>query len=236
MNRKNSSEIQLEQSWLKELNLEFQKDYMQNLKSFLLSEKRAGKKIYPKGKEIFRALDITPLNKVKVVIIGQDPYHGPGQAHGLCFSVPKGVKIPPSLINIFKELQEDLGITPSANGCLLPWAKQGVLLLNSILSVERGISGSHSLKGWERFTDAIISEVNKKKSVVFMLWGKYATQKGKSIDTSKHLVLKSAHPSPLSAHHGFFGNKHFSQCNIFLQERKISTINWALPKKEVSFT
>ena len=236
MNRKNSSEIQLEQSWLKELNLEFQKDYMQNLKSFLLSEKRAGKKIYPKGKEIFRALDITPLNKVKVVIIGQDPYHGPGQAHGLCFSVPKGVKIPPSLINIFKELQEDLGITPSANGCLLPWAKQGVLLLNSILSVERGISGSHSLKGWERFTDAIISEVNKKKSVVFMLWGKYATQKGKSIDTSKHLVLKSAHPSPLSAHHGFFGNKHFSQCNLFLQERKISTINWALPKKEVSFT
>jgi len=235
MNRKNSSEIQLEQSWLKELNLEFQKDYMQNLKSFLLSEKRAGKKIYPKGKEIFRALDITPLNKVKVVIIGQDPYHGPGQAHGLCFSVPKGVKIPPSLINIFKELQEDLGITPSANGCLLPWAKQGVLLLNSILSVERGISGSHSLKGWERFTDAIISEVNKKKSVVFMLWGKYATQKGKSIDTSKHLVLKSAHPSPLSAHHGFFGNKHFSQCNLFLQERKISPINWALPKKEIPF-
>lgn len=235
MNRKNSSEIQLEQSWLKELNLEFQKDYMQNLKSFLLSEKRAGKKIYPKGKEIFRALDITPLNKVKVVIIGQDPYHGPGQAHGLCFSVPKGVKIPPSLINIFKELQEDLGITPSANGCLLPWAKQGVLLLNSILSVERGISGSHSLKGWERFTDAIILEVNKKKSVVFMLWGKYATQKGKSIDTSKHLVLKSAHPSPLSAHHGFFGNKHFSQCNLFLQERKISPINWALPKKEIPF-
>tara|TARA_B100001013_G_scaffold152298_1_gene90540 strand:- start:7068 stop:7778 length:711 start_codon:yes stop_codon:yes gene_type:complete len=235
MNRKNSSEIQLEQSWLKELNLEFQKDYMQNLKSFLLSEKREGKKIYPKGKEIFRALDITPLNKVKVVIIGQDPYHGPGQAHGLCFSVPKGVKIPPSLINIFKELQEDLGITPSANGCLLPWAKQGVLLLNSILSVERGISGSHSLKGWERFTDAIISEVNKKKSVVFMLWGKYATQKGKSIDTSKHLVLKSAHPSPLSAHHGFFGNKHFSQCNLFLQERKISPINWALPKKEIPF-
>ena len=235
MNRKNSSEIQLEQSWLKELNLEFQKDYMQNLKSFLLSEKRAGKKIYPKGKEIFRALDITPLNKVKVVIIGQDPYHGPGQAHGLCFSVPKGVKIPPSLINIFKELQEDLGITPSANGCLLPWAKQGVLLLNSILSVERGISGSHSLKGWERFTDAIISEVNKKKSVVFMLWGKYATQKVKSIDTSKHLVLKTAHPSPISAHHGFFGNKHFSQCNLFLQERKISPINWALPKKEIPF-
>ena len=236
MNRENSSEIQLEQSWLKELNPEFQKDYMLNLKSFLLSEKRAGKKIYPAGKEIFRALDITPLNKVKVVIIGQDPYHSPGQAHGLCFSVPKGVKIPPSLINIFKELQEDLGIVPSENGCLFPWAEQGVLLLNSILSVERGIPGSHSSKGWERFTDAIISEVNKKVSVVFMLWGKYATQKGKSIDTSKHLVLKSAHPSPLSAHHGFFGNKHFSQCNVFLQERKISTINWALPKKEVSFT
>lgn len=236
MKRENSSEIQLEQSWLKELKPEFQKDYMQNLKSFLLLEKRAGKKIYPAGKEIFRALDITPLNKVKVVIIGQDPYHSPGQAHGLCFSVPKGVKIPPSLINIFKELQEDLGITHSENGCLLPWAEQGVLLLNSILSVERGIPSSHSFKGWERFTDAIISEVNKKKSVVFMLWGKYATQKGKSIDTSKHLVLKSAHPSPLSAHHGFFGNKHFSQCNVFLQERKISTINWALPKKEVSFT
>ena len=228
MLNKKRDKIQLEDSWLNELKSEFQKDYMLSLKSFLLDEKRKGKKIFPIGKEMFKAFNSTPFEEVKVVILGQDPYHNPGQAHGLCFSVPKGIKIPPSLINIFKELQTDLGISFPTNGCLLPWAKQGVLLLNSILSVELGIAGSHASKGWERFTDVVISKVNERDSIVFMLWGSYAAQKGLSIDTSKHLVLKSAHPSPLSAHKGFFGNKHFSRCNQFLQERGHSTIIWEI--------
>ena len=211
-----------------ELENEFQQPYMIKLKSFLLEEKSNGKKIFPSGKEMFKALNLTPLNKVKVVILGQDPYHGPGQAHGLCFSVPEGIKTPPSLDNIFKELKDDLGIPPPQSGCLIPWAEQGVLLLNSVLSVELGNAGSHAFKGWEKFTDLIISKVNERDSVVFMLWGKYAIKKGQLINPSKHLILKSAHPSPLSAHKGFFGNKHFSKCNDFLKERRIIPITWEI--------
>ena len=222
--------IKLEKSWLKELGLEFELSYMQELKLFLQSEKKRGKKIFPKGEDMFKALNLTPLDKVKVVILGQDPYHGAGQAHGLCFSVPEGVGIPPSLQNIFKELQSDLGLSIPSNGCLESWAEQGVLLLNSILSVEKGLANSHSSKGWELFTDSVISMVNEKKSIVFMLWGGYAAQKGKSIDSTRHLVLKSVHPSPLSAHRGFFGNRHFSKCNQFLESKGISPIDWKVYK------
>ena len=179
---------------------------------------------------MFKALNLTPLDKVKVVILGQDPYHGSGQAHGLCFSVPEGVRIPPSLQNIFKELQSDLGLSIPSSGCLESWAEQGVLLLNSILSVEKGLANSHSSKGWELFTDSVISMVNEKKSIVFMLWGGYAAQKGKSIDSTRHLVLKSVHPSPLSAHRGFFGNRHFSKCNQFLESKGIRPIDWTVYK------
>jgi len=225
MNSKFKRTIKLEKSWLKELGLEFELSYMQELKLFLQSEKKRGKKIFPKGEDMFKALNLTPLDKVKVVILGQDPYHGAGQAHGLCFSVPEGVRIPPSLQNIFKELQSDLGLSIPSSGCLESWAEQGVLLLNSILSVEKGLANSHSSKGWELFTDSVISMVNEKKSIVFMLWGGYAAQKGKSIDSTRHLVLKSVHPSPLSAHRGFFGNRHFSKCNQFLESKGISPID-----------
>ena len=230
MNSKFKRTIKLEKSWLKELELEFELSYMQELKLFLQSEKKRGKKIFPKGEDMFKALNLTPLDKVKVVILGQDPYHGPGQAHGLCFSVPEGVRIPPSLQNIFKELQSDLGLSIPSSGCLESWAEQGVLLLNSILSVEKGLANSHSSKGWELFTDSVISMVNEKKSIVFMLWGGYAAQKGKSIDSTRHLVLKSVHPSPLSAHRGFFGNRHFSKCNQFLESKGISPIDWKVYK------
>ena len=230
MNSEFKRTIKLEKSWLKELGLEFELSYMQELKLFLQSEKKKGKKIFPKGEDMFKALNLTPLDKVKVVILGQDPYHGPGQAHGLCFSVPEGVRIPPSLQNIFKELQSDLGLSIPSSGCLESWAEQGVLLLNSILSVEKGLANSHSSKGWELFTDSVISMVNEKKSIVFMLWGGYAAQKGKSIDSTRHLVLKSVHPSPLSAHRGFFGNRHFSKCNQFLESKGISPIDWKVYK------
>ena len=230
MNSKFKRTIKLEKSWLKELGLEFELSYMQELKLFLQSEKKRGKKIFPKGEDMFKALNLTPLDKVKVVILGQDPNHGAGQAHGLCFSVPEGVRIPPSLQNIFKELQSDLGLSIPSSGCLESWAEQGVLLLNSILSVEKGLANSHSSKGWELFTDSVISMVNEKKSIVFMLWGGYAAQKGKSIDSTRHLVLKSVHPSPLSAHRGFFGNRHFSKCNQFLESKGISPIDWKVYK------
>jgi len=230
MNSKFKRTVKLEKSWLKELELEFELSYMQELKLFLQSEKKRGKKIFPKGEDMFKALNLTPLDKVKVVILGQDPYHGSGQAHGLCFSVPEGVRIPPSLQNIFKELQSDLGLSIPSSGCLESWAEQGVLLLNSILSVEKGLANSHSSKGWELFTDSVISMVNEKKSIVFMLWGGYAAQKGKSIDSTRHLVLKSVHPSPLSAHRGFFGNRHFSKCNQFLESKGISPIDWKVYK------
>ena len=230
MNSKFKRTVKLEKSWLKELGLEFELSYMQELKLFLQSEKKRGKKIFPKGEDMFKALNLTPLDKVKVVILGQDPYHGAGQAHGLCFSVPEGVRVPPSLQNIFKELKSDLGLSIPSNGCLESWAEQGVLLLNSILSVEKGLANSHSSKGWELFTDSVISMVNEKKSIVFMLWGGYAAQKGKSIDSTRHLVLKSVHPSPLSAHRGFFGNRHFSKCNQFLESKGISPIDWKVYK------
>jgi uracil-DNA glycosylase len=225
------ADIRLDPSWLEPLRGEFEKPYMSELKRFLLSERERGKTIFPKPAEWFRALDLTPLNEVRVVILGQDPYHGPGQAHGLCFSVQQGVRTPPSLVNIYKELEADLGIKPRHHGCLEHWAKQGVLLLNSVLTVERGLAASHSKRGWERFTDRIIARVNDKaEPVVFLLWGSYAQKKAAFVDGSRHLVLKAAHPSPLSAHSGFLGCRHFSRSNAFLEERGLKPIEWALPE------
>lgn len=224
------SDIALHESWKTPLLSEFQSDYMAQLRAFLLAEKAAGKRIFPKGSEWFRAMDLTPLDKVRVVILGQDPYHGPGQAHGLCFSVKPGVLPPPSLVNIYKELHADLGIARPRHGFLEHWAQQGVLLLNSVLTVEMAKPASHQGKGWERFTDAVIRLVNaKEEPVVFLLWGSYAQKKAAFVDGSKHLVLKAAHPSPLSAHNGFLGCRHFSQCNAFLQQRGLAPVDWALP-------
>jgi uracil-DNA glycosylase len=204
---------------------------MAALKSFLVAEKEAGKRIFPKGSEWFHALDATPLDQVRVVIIGQDPYHGEGQAHGLCFSVRDGVQPPPSLINIYKELKTDLGINPPRHGHLESWAKQGVLLLNAVLTVEAGRAASHQGKGWEQFTDAVIREVNAlPRPVVFILWGSYAQRKASFVDTTKHCVIKSAHPSPLSAHNGFFGSKPFSRANAFLEAHGEKPIDWRLPE------
>ncbi len=223
-------EIQLHESWKAPLLSEFQSDYMAELKAFLSAEKAAGKVIFPKGSEWFRALDLTPLEKVRVVILGQDPYHGPGQAHGLCFSVRPGVRPPPSLLNIYKELESDLRIPRASHGFLEHWAKQGVLLLNSVLTVEMAKAAAHQGKGWERFTDAIIAHINAKDTpVVFLLWGAYAQKKAAFVDTSKHLVLKAAHPSPLSAHNGFLGCRHFSQSNAFLESKGLLPIDWSLP-------
>lgn len=224
------ADVKLHESWKTPLSVEFDAPYMQLLRSFLIAEKAAGKRIFPKGSEWFRALDLTPLDDVRVVILGQDPYHGPGQAHGLCFSVHPGVRPPPSLINIYKELQGDLGISSARHGFLESWARQGVLLLNSVLTVEMAQAASHQGRGWEKFTDAIIRLVNAKADpVVFMLWGSYAQKKAAFVDTSRHLVLKAAHPSPLSAHNGFLGCKHFSKANGFLVERGLQPIDWALP-------
>lgn len=223
--------IALHQSWKAPLLPEFEADYMAQLRAFLVAEKAAGKQIFPKGGEWFRAMDLTPLDKVRVVILGQDPYHGPGQAHGLCFSVRPGVPPPPSLVNIYKELQSDLGIERPRHGFLEHWAEQGVLLLNSVLTVEMAKAASHQGKGWERFTDAVIRLVNAKdEPVVFLLWGAYAQKKAAFVDTSKHLVLKAAHPSPLSAHNGFLGCRHFSKCNAFLESKGLAPIDWALPE------
>jgi uracil-DNA glycosylase len=223
-------DVQLHDSWKAPLQQEFAAAYMARLRAFLLDEKAAGKRIFPKGSEWFRALDLTPLDTVRVVILGQDPYHGPGQAHGLCFSVQPGVRPPPSLVNIYKELQSDLGIARANHGFLESWAQQGVLLLNSVLTVEMGKAASHQKKGWEQFTDAVIRLVNAKdEPVVFLLWGAYAQKKAAFVDTQKHLVLKAAHPSPLSAHNGFLGCRHFSQCNAFLADRGLKPINWMLP-------
>lgn len=224
-------EIQLHESWKAPLVPEFQADYMAQLRAFLLAEKAAGKQIFPKGSEWFRALNLTPLDIVRVVILGQDPYHGPGQAHGLCFSVQPGVRPPPSLVNIYKELQSDLGVQRPHHGFLEHWAQQGVLLLNSVLTVEMGQAASHQKRGWEQFTDAVIRLVNaNEQPVVFMLWGAYAQRKADFVDTSKHLVLKAAHPSPLSAHNGFLGCQHFSKANIFLESKGLAPIDWALPE------
>jgi uracil-DNA glycosylase len=222
--------IQLHPSWLACLGGEFEQPYMGDLKQFLMSERERGKKIFPRGSEWFRALDLTPPDRVRAVILGQDPYHGPGQAHGLCFSVQPGVRPPPSLVNIYKELERDLGITPRRHGFLEHWARQGVLLLNSVLTVEMGRAASHRDRGWERFTDRVIREVNaKREPVVFMLWGSYAQKKAAFVDPARHLVLKAAHPSPLSAHAGFFGCGHFSKANAFLEEHGEAPIDWALP-------
>lgn len=226
-----SNEVKLHHSWLAPLANEFESPYMQALRAFLLAEKANGKRVFPKGSEYFRALDLTPLEQVRVVILGQDPYHGPGQAHGLCFSVRHGVRPPPSLVNIYKELRSDLGIAAPGHGHLEHWARQGVLLLNSVLTVEMGKAASHQGKGWERFTDAVIAEVNKRaEPVVFMLWGSYAQRKAAFVDASRHLVLKAPHPSPLSAHNGFFGCRHFSKANAFLESKAMRPIDWALPE------
>ncbi len=222
--------IQLSSSWLTHLEAEFQLPYMQRLRTFLLSEKQAGKTIYPKGEHIFAGLNAVELETLKVVILGQDPYHGPNQAHGLSFSVPNGVKIPPSLRNIYQELNSDLNITPATHGNLNNWAQQGVLLLNSVLTVEHSLAASHQGKGWEQFTDKIISVINQHcEHVVFLLWGSYAQRKGQSVDQSKHRVLNAPHPSPLSAHRGFLGCKHFSKTNAYLTEHHRMPIDWALP-------
>ena len=224
-------DIKLEETWKFALETEFEDPYMADLKSFLVSEKKAGKLIFPKGSEYFRALDLTPLDEVKVVILGQDPYHGEGQAHGLCFSVRPGVRIPPSLVNIYKEMEADLGIAPAKHGFLEHWAEQGVLLLNSVLTVEEGKAAAHQGKGWERFTDAVIRTVNEEcDGVVFILWGAYAQKKAAFFDEERHLVIKSAHPSPLSAHNGFLGSKPFSKANEYLQSIGKDPVDWELPE------
>jgi uracil-DNA glycosylase len=225
----NIDDVKLEQSWKTALHDQLIGPQMANLKAFLREEKAAGKIIFPKGSAIFRALDLTPLDKVRVVILGQDPYHGPDQAHGLSFSVKPGVKVPPSLANIYKELKNDLGINPPNHGFLEHWAQQGVLLLNSVLTVEMGKAASHRGRGWEEFTDAVIGHINERTDpMVFMLWGSYAQKKAARVD-SRHLVLHAPHPSPLSAYKGFLGCGHFGKCNAFLQAQGKSPIDWALP-------
>jgi uracil-DNA glycosylase len=220
---------QLYPSWQAEIGEELEKPYMQALRNFLREEKAAGKTIYPPSPLIFNAFNHTPFEQVRVVIIGQDPYHGPNQAHGLSFSVPVGVDLPPSLQNIFKEISTDLGVKMSRNGDLSPWAEQGVLLLNATLTVEQAQAGSHQNKGWEQFTDAAIAALNKhREGLVFVLWGSYAQKKGAFIDENKHLILKSVHPSPLSAHRGFFGNHQFSSINTYLKSQGQTPINWQL--------
>lgn len=223
----NMTNIKIDPSWLAQLGAEFEKDYMKSLKIFLQQEKNKNKTIYPKGNNYFEALNRTPFNKVKVVILGQDPYHGPGQAHGLSFSVPKGVRPPPSLLNIFKEIKSDLGRSPSVSEDLSSWADQGVLLLNSVLTVEDGKPASHQGKGWEQFTDRIIQLLNEKRTnLVFILWGSYAQKKAAFVDRNKHFVIESVHPSPLSAHRGFMGSKPFSKANQYLQKNLGSEIQW----------
>ncbi|MFM1896881.1 MAG: uracil-DNA glycosylase [Pseudomonadota bacterium] len=222
--------VRLHESWKQQLLGEFDKPYMVALRAFLTAEKQRGRQIYPPGELIFNALNSTPFDQVRVVILGQDPYHGPGQAHGLCFSVLPGVPVPPSLQNIFKELQQDLGILPPGHGCLAAWAAQGVLLLNAVLTVEAGKAASHEGRGWEEFTDVVVSRLNAGRChLVFLLWGSYAQRKGAIIDRQRHLVLQSPHPSPLSASRGFFGNRHFSRANAYLREQGLGEIDWRLP-------
>ena len=222
--------VKLAPSWKARIGDYLERPDMQALSAFLRAEKQAGKVIYPPGPDIFAAFEHTPFDQVRVVILGQDPYHGPNQAHGLCFSVRPGVQVPPSLQNIFKEIQRDLGIAPPDHGCLTPWADRGVLLLNAVLTVERGNANSHQGKGWEGFTDAAIDALNREREgIVFMLWGSYAQRKGQLIDARRHRVLKSVHPSPLSAHRGFLGCGHFSAANRWLQGRGLAPIDWSLP-------
>ena len=223
-----TSTIQLHPSWLNHLEDEFQKHYMKLIKKKLLELKKNNIPFYPAGKDLFKAFNLTPLDQLKVVILGQDPYHGPNQAHGLCFSVPESIKPPPSLINIFKELTDDLGMkTKRANGNLESWARQGVFLLNTTLTVEKSKPLSHQKLGWDIFTDKVISVINEVKDhVVFILWGSFAQNKKDLIDSNKHLILTAPHPSPLSAHRGFFGSKPFSKTNAFLVSKQIDIIQW----------
>jgi uracil-DNA glycosylase len=231
------SDPKLHASWLDPLRSEFDSDYMATLRDFLVAEKQAGKSIFPHSSNWFRALDLTPLDDVRVVILGQDPYHGAGQAHGLCFSVKPGTRTPPSLVNVYKEMESDLGIPPARHGFLEHWAKQGVLLLNAVLTVEMARAASHQGRGWERFTDAVIRLVNaRERPTVFMLWGSYAQKKAAFVDSTdrggRHLVLRAPHPSPLSAYTGFFGSRHFSQANAFLIANGERPIDWALPPQD----
>jgi uracil-DNA glycosylase len=223
------SEIGLEASWRKRLQVDFDAEYMLELRDFLREQKLLGKTVYPSKDEIFAALNATPFDAVKIVILGQDPYHGPGQAHGLCFSVRQNVPVPPSLRNIYKELAADINFLPPKHGCLNEWAQQGVLLLNSVLTVEGNLAASHKDKGWEKFTDSIVSHLNDKaENIVFILWGNYAQKKGAMIDRARHLVLESPHPSPLSASRGFYGNHHFSKSNEYLRAHDVAVIDWQL--------
>ncbi|WP_442891458.1 uracil-DNA glycosylase [Alcanivorax jadensis] len=221
--------VQLEPGWKQHLAGEFEQDYMARLRAFLADEKRAGKTVFPPGPDIFNAFNLTPFDKVKVVILGQDPYHGPDQAHGLCFSVQRGVKTPPSLVNIYKEIHRDLGIEIPPHGNLTHWAEQGVLLLNAVLTVEAGQAASHQKRGWEQFTDQAIEHLNREREgLVFLLWGSHAQKKGKLIDRDKHCVLTAPHPSPLSAHRGFLGCGHFSRANQYLLQQGKTAIDWKI--------
>jgi uracil-DNA glycosylase len=225
-----AAQINLDASWRDKVGAYLLSPPMQALGDFLRQEKADRKQIYPPGSRIFAALDSTPFDKVKVVILGQDPYHGPGQAHGLSFSVPPGVDIPPSLVNIFKEIERDLGLPRPAHGYLMSWAGQGVLLLNAVLTVAAGQAGSHQGKGWEGFTDHIVETLNREREgLVFMLWGSYAQAKGRIIDARRHCVLRAPHPSPLSAHRGFIGCGHFGAANRWLAGRRLPAVDWSLP-------
>lgn len=224
-----ASNVQIEESWKHVLNDEFEKPYFSELRRFLQAEKALGKTIYPPGSLIFNAFNSTPFDKVRVVILGQDPYHGAGQAHGLCFSVQHGVKPPPSLVNMYKELKDDVGFDIPNHGCLQKWTEQGVFLLNAILTVEANQPASHQKKGWEEFTNAVIQKLSKEKNgLIFILWGNFAQQKSALIDETKHTILKAAHPSPFSAYNGFFGCKHFSKTNELLTQRGEIPIDWQL--------
>ena len=223
--------VRLEASWKAALGGEFSAPYMKELRDFLLTEKKSGRVVYPPGPEMFAALDATPLQRVKVVIIGQDPYHGPNQAHGLCFSVRSGVPLPPSLVNIFREIEAEYPDEErrfdGRRGCLEPWARQGVLLLNAVLSVRAGSAASHQGRGWETFTDAVVRVLNtEREGLVFLLWGSYAQKKGAQVDRQRHCVLTAPHPSPLSAHRGFFGCNHFRDANDYIREQGGTPIDW----------
>ncbi|HAL42872.1 MAG TPA: uracil-DNA glycosylase [Gammaproteobacteria bacterium] len=220
--------LQLHASWQALLGDQFDLPYMRSLRDFLLDQKRLGKVVYPSGDKIFAAMNLLPVDQVKVVLIGQDPYHGPGQAQGLCFSVPEGVQLPPSLRNIYREIQTDLGLTTMPkSGDLTAWASQGVLLLNAVLTVEHAKAGSHQGRGWEQFTDMLVERLTEKlEGLIFLLWGSYAQKKGQLVDTSRHHVLTAPHPSPLSAHRGFFGCGHFSQVNRILEAQQLPAIDW----------
>lgn len=224
------TEVKLQHEWLEFLADEFDQDYMRQLSQFLRARKAAGVEVYPPGRLIFNALDSTPPSTLRAVILGQDPYHGPGQAHGLCFSVRPGVPVPPSLINIYRELYDDIGFEIPRHGCLQTWAEHGILLLNAVLTVERGQAGAHQGKGWERFTDRVVEVANAlDRPLVFFLWGAHAQRKGQAIDRRRHLVLSAPHPSPLSAHRGFLGCRHFSQANRWLEQQGQAPIDWRLP-------